>query len=163
MDFAATYRITKAFSQCILIFVFTLVSLRAETIVGVGEIRPFFGPDDLNLNPERVVVAIDIYGDKDREVNGVLFKTDRSGIDNVNVIASNSIDGWASRPNYSGIDQRSADNLEEIMRDIRWEAAPTALEIEVSNLDPGIEYELQMLFNEGADRDRRWDIALEKE
>ena len=163
MDFAATYRITKAFSQCILIFVFTLVSLRAETIVEVGEIRPFFGPDDLNLNPERVVVAIDIYGDKDREVNGVLFKTDRSGIDNVNVIASNSIDGWASRPNYSGIDQRSADNLEEIMRDIRWEAAPTALEIEVSNLDPGIEYELQMLFNEGADRDRRWDIAIEKE
>ena len=111
MDFAATYRITKAFSQCILIFVFTLVSLRAETIVEVGEIRPFFGPDDLNLNPERVVVAIDIYGDKDREVNGVLFKTDRSGVDNVNVIASNSIDGWASRPNYSGIDQRSADNF----------------------------------------------------
>ena len=163
MEFAAISRITKVFSQCVLIFVLTLVSLRAETIIEVGEIRPFFGPDDLNLNPERVVVAIDVYGDEDREVNGVLFKTDRSGIDNVNVIASNSIDGWTSRPSYSGIHQRSVDNLEEIMRDIRWEAAPTALEIEVSNLDPGVEYELQMLFNEGDDRDRRWDIAIEGE
>lgn len=163
MEFTAISRITKVFSQCVLIFVLTLVSLRAETIIEVGEIRPFFGPDDLNLNPERVVVAIDVYGDEDREVNGVLFKTDKSGIDNVNVIASNSIDGWTSRPSYSGIHQRSVDNLEEIMRDIRWEAAPTALEIEVSNLDPGIEYELQMLFNEGDDRDRRWDIAIEGE
>ena len=163
MEFVAISRITKVFSQCVLIFVLTLVSLRAETIIEVGEIRPFFGPDDLNLNPERVVVAIDVYGDEDREVNGVLFKTDKSGIDNVNVIASNSIDGWTSRPSYSGIHQRSVDNLEEIMRDIRWEAAPTALEIEVSNLDPGIEYELQMLFNEGDDRDRRWDIAIEGE
>ena len=49
------------------------------------------------------------------------------------------------------------------MRDIRWEGAPTALQIEVSELQPGIEYELQMLFNEGADRDRRWDIAIEGE
>ncbi len=163
MEFTAISRITKVFSQCVLIFVLTLVSLRAATIIEVGEIRPFFGPDDLNLNPERVVVAIDVYGDEDREVNGVLFKTDKSGIDNVNVIASNSIDGWTSRPSYSGIHQRSVDNLEEIMRDIRWEAAPTALEIEVSNLDPGIEYELQMLFNEGDDRDRRWDIAIEGE
>ena len=163
MEFTAISRITKVFSQCVLIFVLTLVSLRAETIIEVGEIRPFFGPDDLNLNPERVVVAIDVYGDEDREVNGVLFKTDKSGIDNVNVIASNSIDGWTSRPSYSGIHQRSVDNLEEIMRDIRWEAAPTALEIEVSNLDPGVEYELQMLFNEGDDRDRRWDIAIEGE
>ena len=163
MEFATISRIAKVFSQCVLIFVLTLVSLRAETIIEVGEIRPFFGPDDLNLNPERVVVAIDVYGDEDREVNGVLFKTDKSGIDNVNVIASNSIDGWTSRPSYSGIHQRSVDNLEEIMRDIRWEAAPTALEIEVSNLDPGVEYELQLLFNEGDDRDRRWDIAIEGE
>ncbi|NCG26742.1 MAG: hypothetical protein GWP42_04290, partial [Verrucomicrobiales bacterium] len=51
------------------------VPVVADTIVNVGEIRPFFGPDDLNLDPDRVIVAIDAYGDSDREVNGVTFLT----------------------------------------------------------------------------------------
>ena len=135
----------------------------AETVVNVGEIRPFFGPDDLNLDPDRVIVAIDAYGDTDREVNGVKFLTDKSAPPNVTVTATHRINDWAIRPVYSGADRQSVDNLEEIMQDIRWSAAPSAVEISVSELNPGIEYELQMLFNEGADRDRRWDIAIEGE
>ena len=135
----------------------------AETVVNVGEIRPFFGPDDLNLDPDRVIVAIDAYGDTDREVNGVTFLTDKSAPPNVTVTATHRINDWAIRPVYSGADRQSVDNLEEIMQDIRWSAAPSAVEISVSELNPGIEYELQMLFNEGADRDRRWDIAIEGE
>ena len=153
----------KSLSQYLFISLLLVIGAHSETVVEFGEIRPFYGPDDLNLDPEKIVVAIDVYGDEDRAVNGVLFETDKQGLSNVNVIASHSIDGWTSRPDYSGINQESVDNLEEIMRDIRWEGAPTALQIEVSELQPGIEYELQMLFNEGADRDRRWDIAIEGE
>ena len=153
----------KSLSQYLFISLLLVIGAHSETVVEFGEIRPFYGPDDLNLDPEKIVVAIDVYGDEDRAVNGVLFETDKQGPSNVNVIASHSIDGWTIRPDYSGVNQESVDNLEEIMRDIRWEGAPTALQIEVSELQPGIEYELQMLFNEGADRDRRWDIAIEGE
>ncbi len=155
--------ILKALILMALFFGLSAAPSIAETIVNVGEIRPFFGPDDLNLDPDRVIVAIDAYGDTDREVNGVMFLTDKSAPPNVTVTATHRINDWAIRPVYSGADRQSVDNLEEIMQDIRWSAAPSAVEISVSELNPGIEYELQMLFNEGADRDRRWDIAAERE
>ncbi|MDP7656709.1 MAG: hypothetical protein QF706_11560, partial [Roseibacillus sp.] len=59
--------------------------LRADTIAHLGEIREFSGPDDLDLDPSRVVVAIDVFGDSDRLVNGVLFETDKSDLPNVTV------------------------------------------------------------------------------
>lgn len=132
----------------------------AETVINIGEIREFTGPDDLELDPAKIVVAIDVFGDSDRTVNGVLFRTDKSPPANVTVIAANAIDGWASRPDYEGLDQASSDNLELIMQDIRWSPAPDGLIVEVNDLSPGVEYELQMLFNEGQNRDRRWDIAI---
>lgn len=141
----------------------SLPDARAETVVHVGEVREFNGPDDLELDPTRVVVAIDCFGDSDRLVNGVLFESDQNPPDNVSVSATHTINNWATRPSYSGADAASADNLEEIMRDIRWTAAPAPVSVAVSGLTPGVEYELQMLFNEGADRNRRWDIAIEGE
>ena len=33
--------------------------------------------------------------------------------------------------------------------------------MDVNGLSPGFTYNLQLLFNEGADRDRGWDIAVE--
>lgn len=153
-----------AFQQFLLstlLVIATFGSAMAGTIVHIGEIREFNGPDDLNLDPNRVIVAIDCFGDSDRLVNGVLFETDKSPPAGVTVTASNSINNWATRPSYSGADATSVDNLEQIMRDIRWEAAPSPLLVTVSGLVPGIEYELQMLFNEGGDRNRRWDIAIE--
>ena len=159
--------VVKTISKVLILMIFFIglsgVPVVADTIVNVGEIRPFFGPDDLNLDPDRVIVAIDAYGDGDREVNGVTFLTDKSAPPNVTVTATHSINDWAVRPEYTGADRESVDNLQEIMRDIRWSAAPSAVAISVSELNPGIEYELQMLFNEGADRDRRWDIAIEGE
>ena len=56
---------------------FTLALASAGTVVHIGEIREFNGPDDLELDPNRVVVAIDVFGDSDRMVNGVLFETDQ--------------------------------------------------------------------------------------
>ena len=46
------------------------------------------------------------------------------------------------------------------MRDIRWSAAPNPITIDVDGLIPGALYEIQLLFNEGADRNRGWDIAV---
>ena len=69
------------------------------------------------------------------------------------VTAANSINDWAARPSYSGADPGSADNLELIMQDIRWAQAPAPLTVSVAGLTPGIAYELQLLFNEGADHE----------
>lgn len=140
------------------------------TIVIVGEVDTFEGPDDLHLDPETAVIAVDTYGDFNREVNGVFFQTDtRAGgtgtVTNgdVRVVtkATHQIDNWTNAPSFSGDDPTSAANLAEIMRDIRWEAAPNPLTVDISGLDPGQDYEIQLLFNEGADRNRHWDIAVE--
>ena len=49
------------------------------------------------------------------------------------------------------------------MRDIRWSAAPSPLDIEMEGLIAGGLYEIQLLFNEGADRNRGWDITVNDE
>ena len=66
----------KSLSQYLFISLLLVTGAHSETIVEFGEIRTFYGPDDLNLDPEKIVVAIDVYGDEDRAVNGVLFETD---------------------------------------------------------------------------------------
>lgn len=146
-----------------LLFLSIALPSSAETIVNMGEIREFTGPDDLELDPGRVVVAIDVFGDSDRTVNGVLFETDKTPPGNVTVTATNSINNWTSRPSFTGADQASVDNLELIMQDIRWTPAPGGISLQVTGLNPGVEYELQMLFSEGRNNDRRWDIGIEDE
>ena len=64
----------KSLSQYLFISLLLVIGAHSETVVEFGEIRPFYGPDDLNLDPEKIVVAIDVYGDEDRAVNGVLFE-----------------------------------------------------------------------------------------
>jgi len=135
----------------------------AMPIVIIGEISEFSGPDDLNLDPAFTVVAIDCYGDSNRTVNGVLFETDKSPKDNATVTASNFIDDWTARPSYVGANINSVENLEQIMRDIRWELAPAGVGVEVSGLEPGKDYQIQLLFNEGKIAERSWDISVEGE
>jgi len=151
---------SRLFHSFFLFFISVIIA-GAETVVNIGEIREFNGPDDLELDPAQLVVAIDVFGDSDRTVNGVLFQTDKSPPANVTVTATNSINGWTTLPDYSGADPTSVSNLELIMQDIRWTAAPAAVSFDVSGLTPGIEYEVQMLFNEGRSGDRRWDIGIE--
>jgi hypothetical protein len=149
--------------------------LAAETIVlneddGNGRILQITSPDELHLDPDTVVVAVDVFGDEDREVNGVLFQTDKTDDNTIGLVERESvrvdltsthfIDGWAAAPGFSGGDGDSADNLSAIMEDIRWSAAPSPLTMDVSGLDGGGLYEVQILVNEGADRDRHWDISV---
>jgi hypothetical protein len=159
------FRMTLSLRRALkpLLFILTSLSAGADTVVHVGEIREFNGPDDLELDPSQVVVAIDVFGDSDRMVNGVLFESDKSTQADVTVTATHSINDWASLPSYGGADPTSTNNLELIMQDIRWSLAPAGISLEVGGLNPGVEYELQMLFNEGRSNDRRWDIGIEGE
>ena len=58
------------------------------------------------------------------------------------------IDGWAPAPSFTGGEGNSADNLAAVMEDIRWSAAPAPVTANVSGLDAGGLYELQILVNE---------------
>ena len=141
------------------------------TIVFTGEVGEFLGPDDLHLDPDSAVIALDLYGDMDRVVNGVTFRTDgqtpgggSAAEGHVTAITSapNFINDWVPvAPAFTGADPTSAANLAEMMRDIRWTPAPNPLTVDVSGLYPGGIYEVQLLTNEGADRNRRWDIGIE--
>ncbi len=150
-------------------------SLIAETMVlnvddGNGKIFQITSPDDLHLDPASVVVAVDAFGDEDREVNGVLFQTDKTDDNQVGLVerdgvivdltSTHFIDGWAAAPNFTGGEGNSAENLAFIMEDIRWSAAPSPVTMDISGLDGGGLYELQILVNEGGDRDRHWDISV---
>ena len=68
----------------------------ATTVVNVGEIREFNGPDDLDFDPNRVVLAVDVFGDFDRTVNGILFKADRPGN---GTVSDNGVTGITSASN----------------------------------------------------------------
>tara|TARA_B100001939_G_scaffold187829_2_gene161810 strand:+ start:2267 stop:4300 length:2034 start_codon:yes stop_codon:yes gene_type:complete len=142
--------------------------------VKIGQVTTFTGPDDINLEPSTAVIAVDVFGNMDSTINGVEFYTDRSGLGTastsegvvekdgviVTTTATNSIDNWAAAQTFVGNDVDSTNNLSEVMRDIRWSAAPNPITIDVDGLIPGALYEIQLLFNEGADRNRGWDIAV---
>ena len=160
----------------ILITVITLVTfcqISSAFEVIQGEITEISGPDDLNLDPANTILAVDVFGDTDRIINDVEFYTDRSGLGElvtgegtvekdgviITTTAPNQIDNWAGPQNFTGQDADSASNLSEVMRDIRWQGAPNPLTVDISGLTGGSTYNLKLLFNEGADRDRGWDIA----
>ncbi|MCP4172180.1 MAG: hypothetical protein GY758_15560, partial [Fuerstiella sp.] len=143
-------------------------------------VTEFGGPDDLRLDPETAVIAVDVYGNADSAVNGVTFLTDRAGLGDgvgdegsvtagdvtVKTTTTHFIDNWSNGgggPVFTGGTEGSAAALSEIMRDIRWSAEPAPIDIAVSGLDAGGVYNIQLLFNEGADRNRGWDIAVNDE
>ena len=74
--------------------------------------------------------------------------------------AANQINDWAAVQSYTGADAASATNLAEVMRDIRWNGNPNPINVDITGLVPGQSYNVQLLFNEGANRDRWWDIAV---
>ena len=44
-----------------------------------GEVFEITGPDDLDLDPENVLIAVDSFGNNDSLINDVTFYTDRLG------------------------------------------------------------------------------------
>ncbi len=159
--------------------IFGSACLCASSAFGVnvlhGNVFEFTSPDQLLLDSGSAVIAVDTFGDADRVVNGVTFQTDAArapitesvingGVTVVTARAAaggGEIDGWAAAPLFTGADATSATNLGLIMQDIRWSLAPDGTTVDVTGLNSGTIYDVQLLFNEGADRDRRWDIGVD--
>lgn len=140
----------------------------SNTVVFTGEVIEFKGPDDLNLDPGTAVIAVDVFGAGDSLINGVNFMADTTGtVTNgdvtVTTTAANQIPDWAVGQTYTGVDATSAANLSIVMQSIRWQGAPDPVNIDISGLTSGALYEVQLYFNEGADRARQWDIGVEDE
>ncbi len=146
-----------------LIFSLSLSNLFADQIILTGEVREISGPDDLALIPAETVVAFDANGAEERLINGVTFLTNENAISNVTLEASRSISDWAPRPSFTGADASSVNEFERVMESIRWELSPEIINLTVDGLTPGEEYRVQLLFNEGRNRDRRFDIGIEGE
>ncbi|MCH8045765.1 MAG: PEP-CTERM sorting domain-containing protein [Planctomycetes bacterium] len=149
-----------------------MVSSASALNIIVGTSFEIHGPDDMNLDPAMAIIAVNVNGDTDRLVNGVMFRTDGQGgvsgtatEGGVSVTTStpNQINDWAAAPTFTS--GSAADNAElaEVMRDIRWAdgAAGQVLDISITGLTPGAAVELQLLTNEGQIRDRRWDISVD--
>ena len=138
-----------------------------------GRMVEFFGPDDLHLDPESLVIAVDFNGDRSREVNGVTFLTDGSEagggevVNEANGVRVRSSAGdvlsnyVATAPSFTGADQESADNLAEIVRDVRYSVEPNPVTVDIEGLTPGALYEFQFFANEGLERLRYFDMAVE--
>ena len=137
-----------------------------QTNTHTGEIIEFTGPNDLLLDPARAVIAVNMYGENSLDVNGVTFLGDRengsvtsNGV-TVTTDAGYFADDYSDAPNFSGGPADSAANLDEIMRDIRWEYGSNKFEVTVSGLLPGGVYHLQLLTNESSPWDRRYDVVV---
>ncbi|MFN0130559.1 MAG: hypothetical protein ACKV19_28185 [Verrucomicrobiales bacterium] len=163
-----------------------LTSASAFTVI-TGSVTEFDSPDDLFLDPASNVIAVNVvnaaFGDLD--VNGVLFRGDGGSTavtgttvhGGVTVTTSRSsapnggeIPNWAAAPGFSGGTPGSATNLANVMQSIRWAQGASApstpiagagLSIAISGLTGSPLYDIQLLFDEGGDRDRRFDIGVE--
>ena len=150
-------------------------AVNSFTQVFVGEIIEFTGPDDLNLDPASNIIAVNLTGAVDLDVNGVTFYEDTTnpGVATANGVtvtttALNNIPNWATpahgantTPTFSGADATSTTNLQDIMTGIRWTPFPDPVLVDISGLTPGATYEIQLLTNEGNVRGRHWDIGVE--
>ncbi|BCX48261.1 conserved hypothetical protein [Haloferula helveola] len=134
-----------------------------KTRLFAGHVVEFDSTEDLLLDPAKAVIAVSMYGDSDRSVRGVTFRSDRNasnqaveGSVTVTTTANNYIDNWKAAPTFSGA---NAAALGEIMRDIRYQSnGPVTSTIE--GLVPGNLYHLQLLTNEGMDWSRFCDISI---
>lgn len=153
------------------ILVAAAMTLAAESAVITGATSTFTGPDDLLLDPSTNVIAVDIGGDTaGNTVNGVSFLNDGTGITGsvsnggvtVSSTAGFSINGWSSAPTYIGGTPGSASALGNIMHDIRWSLSPSTIGVDITGLNSGSIYNVQLLFSEnGSASDRHWDIGVD--
>lgn len=136
-------------------------AMAVPTIVNLGTVDNFDGPNDLNLNLATTVYAVNNHNGAGLTVNGVPFSADNPGpIPGYSVTGGSLLD-WTS---YSMTDGAPADNaaLNTILQDIRCcsgTGAPHAYSFAVA---PG-KYEVQVLWGEnGANATtRNWDIEVE--
>lgn len=76
----------------------------------------------------------------------------------ITVTAANEIPNWHA-PSYG--DTVNDDSLEFVMQSIRWSAAPSTLDVDLTGLTVGKVYKLQLLFAEQCCANRGFDIETE--
>ncbi|MBM3846927.1 MAG: hypothetical protein FJ405_11670 [Verrucomicrobia bacterium] len=128
---------------------FSLALLAALSLSAVGaEVGTFTGADEgegLDLQGNFLyAVNVGTSGGAGRAGDAVFTADNVTG---VTVVAGNNIPGWHSAA-YG--DTASDDTLETVMRSIRWsnaaEPANPVVRVQLSNLEVGVEYKLQLLF-----------------
>ena len=93
------------------ILIFPFLESNAYEVIK-GEVFEITGPDDLDLDPENVLLAVDVFGNNDSLINDVYFYSDRVGLGDqvtsegtvekggvtITTSAANKIDNWAGAP-----------------------------------------------------------------
>jgi hypothetical protein len=166
------------------VFAFGLKAASAFTLI-TGTSNQITSPDDLFLDPGSVVIAVNVVNgaNPDLDVNGVTFQGDGGAVallgttvnggvtlttERVSAAGGGEITTWATAPTFTGGTGASAANLGEVMRSIRWASGAAAgvpngggINITTTGLSSTSLYDVQLLFNESADNDRRFDIGVE--
>jgi CSLREA domain-containing protein len=75
----------------------------------------------------------------------------------ITVTATNEIASWTTRDFGSSSEDTT---LETVFQTIRWDDTPNVITVTLGNLTPGNRYKLQLLFAEGGDYDRRFDVRV---
>lgn len=132
----------------------------AGTVVTLGTISQFTGPNDPNLDLNgQFAYAINFSPDDPvRTVNGLNFIPDTQAIPGATLLGPQNVVAWQGKPEY-GV-TADANSLEEIMHDIRWAQAPAQKLQATLDVTPNISYKLQILISGNHLESRFWDIRI---
>ena len=131
----------------------------ADTVVKLGAVTQIAGPQDLDLDGEFLYAINFSADDPPRTVHGVTFLPDSQRITGATLVGPRSVTAWQSRPEFGST--ADANQLEEILADIRWADSGSAERLRatlvVTNAE---EYKLQILISGNSPENRRWDIRV---
>lgn len=134
---------------------------RANTVVTLGSVAPFDGPN---------AAALDLSGpfdyainfspsDPPRSVRGLVFKPDNQVIAGATLVGPQQVEPWQNRPDFGA--SADDDALEEVLHDIRWADSGSGQKLQASLVvTPGLTYKLQILISGNGPENRRWDIRI---
>lgn len=136
-----------------------LASIPAEAAAIVGSFSGGDSGEGLDMQGNfTYAVNVGINGPPPGKVGDAFFTADN--VAGVTVLAANNIGagGWIM-PNYG--DTSNDDNLEFVMRSIRWSPAPSVPIVRLA-VEQGVRYKLQLLFSENnCCRGRAFDVLIE--
>ncbi len=151
--------------NCFKYLVALLLSFLAETAaagtaVSLGSVRQFTGPADANLDlAGQFDYAVNFSAnDPVRTVNGLAFTPDTQAISGASFIGPRNVTPWQTKPEFGT--STDANELEEIMADIRWAESPGEKLQATLAVTPGTTYKIQVLISGSKAESRHWDISL---
>ncbi|MBL9135184.1 MAG: lamin tail domain-containing protein [Verrucomicrobiales bacterium] len=134
-------------------------STPAATTVHLGQVRQISGPQDLDLTGDFVYAVNFSADDGPRTVAGVTFQPDRVSIPGASFVGPQQVTGWQAKPEFGAT--ADANELEEILHDIRWANAGANERLRATlAVQAGESYRLQILISGNTAEDRRWDLRI---